>query len=263
LIFFIPDISGFTSFVKEVDISHAKHIIKELLELLIEKGKRELKLAEIEGDALFFYTEDKKLNADQLNVLIEEMHKAFHNYLNIYRYRRVCNCGACTTANELQVKFIVHQGEAEMLEVGKSKKPFGQEVILAHRMLKNSVPSKEYILWSNNFWEENHELISKHWPSKIEELHELYDGVEKRLYYSTLSLPAKQKDYSLSFPQLQGIRPLIIEHRFEVNKDDLYQYVIDLGKRMEWSQGLDDLQYGKRINEAGTTHTCIVNGKHV
>ena len=54
---FIPDISGFTNFVSNTEVNHSKHIIKELLELLIKKNALNLKLAEIEGDALFFYKE--------------------------------------------------------------------------------------------------------------------------------------------------------------------------------------------------------------
>ena len=59
-ILFIPDISGFTEFVHHTDINHSRHIISELLELLIDSNNMGLELAEIEGDALFLYKiEDK------------------------------------------------------------------------------------------------------------------------------------------------------------------------------------------------------------
>lgn len=51
---FIPDISGFTNFVKQTEISHSKHIISELLEAIINSNILDLKVAEIEGDAFFF-----------------------------------------------------------------------------------------------------------------------------------------------------------------------------------------------------------------
>ena len=54
-LFFIPDISGFTEFVHNTAINHSKHIISELLEILIDSNRSNFKLAEIEGDALFFY----------------------------------------------------------------------------------------------------------------------------------------------------------------------------------------------------------------
>lgn len=51
---FIPDISGFTQFVKTTEIEHSQHVIAELLEVLIDANSLNLELAEIEGDALFF-----------------------------------------------------------------------------------------------------------------------------------------------------------------------------------------------------------------
>ena len=36
---FIPDISGFTEFVNNTEVSHSRHIITELLELIINSNK--------------------------------------------------------------------------------------------------------------------------------------------------------------------------------------------------------------------------------
>ena len=54
----IPDISGFTSFVKHNDISHSEHIISELLEVIINSNLLDLKIADIGGDEVFFYVKD-------------------------------------------------------------------------------------------------------------------------------------------------------------------------------------------------------------
>jgi hypothetical protein len=51
---FIPDISGFTRFVNEVEIDHSRHIIQELLEVIINSNKIGLEVSEIEGDAILF-----------------------------------------------------------------------------------------------------------------------------------------------------------------------------------------------------------------
>ena len=52
---FLPDISGFTEFVQTTEVGHSQHIISELLQLLIDADILDLELAEVEGDALFFY----------------------------------------------------------------------------------------------------------------------------------------------------------------------------------------------------------------
>ena len=59
---FIPDISGFTHFVQNTEIEHSQHVISELLETLINANTQNLQLAEIEGDALFFYKENSILS---------------------------------------------------------------------------------------------------------------------------------------------------------------------------------------------------------
>ncbi|MEM6380660.1 MAG: DUF2652 domain-containing protein, partial [Bacteroidota bacterium] len=56
-VLFIPDISGFTRFVKTTERNHSRHIISELLELLIDENDIGLTVAEIEGDAILFYKE--------------------------------------------------------------------------------------------------------------------------------------------------------------------------------------------------------------
>ena len=52
---FIPDISGFTNFVQTTEVEHSQHVIAELLEILIDANANEFQLAEVEGDALFFF----------------------------------------------------------------------------------------------------------------------------------------------------------------------------------------------------------------
>ena len=52
---FIPDISGFTKFVTETEITHSQHIISELINAIIIENSLNLKISEIEGDAVLFY----------------------------------------------------------------------------------------------------------------------------------------------------------------------------------------------------------------
>ncbi len=51
---FIPDISGFSRFIDETEISHSQHIVTELLEALIDANELDLVVSEVEGDAVFF-----------------------------------------------------------------------------------------------------------------------------------------------------------------------------------------------------------------
>ena len=52
---FIPDISGFTKFVNSTEVAHGRHVIAELLDIIIGADELGLTVSELEGDAVFSY----------------------------------------------------------------------------------------------------------------------------------------------------------------------------------------------------------------
>ncbi|MBB3181288.1 DUF2652 domain-containing protein [Variovorax sp. Sphag1AA] len=145
VLFFIPDIGGFTRFVTETEISHSQHIISELLELLVDSNEIGLEVSEFEGDAvLFFCTAPHTLQ--ELLAQAKRMYLNFHMHLREREKGRVCQCGACTRMHQLTLKFIAHSGPASTMDVKGHSKFIGRSVIVAHRLLKNSVSVPEYLL---------------------------------------------------------------------------------------------------------------------
>jgi hypothetical protein len=59
-----------------------------------------------------------------------------------------CECAFCRNGKNLALKIVVHTGSAVFHQIGGFNKVSGPDVILAHRLLKNSVPDKEYLLMS-------------------------------------------------------------------------------------------------------------------
>ena len=59
-----------------------------------------------------------------------------------------CKCAICRNSSELALKIVVHTGTAVFHQISGFNKVSGPDVILAHRLLKNSVPEKEYLLMS-------------------------------------------------------------------------------------------------------------------
>ena len=57
-----------------------------------------------------------------------------------------CPCAACATIGVLKLKFVVHHGRFSRQRLGTVEQLHGTDVIVAHRLLKNRVPSKEYLL---------------------------------------------------------------------------------------------------------------------
>ena len=146
---FIPDISGFTKFVHETEISHSQHIITELLEALIDANEMDLQISEIEGDAVLFYRKGKKPTAAETLAQVQRMYIKFHACLRKYESQRICQCGACVNSNGLSLKFIIHYGNISINKVKSRSKLFGKDLIVAHRLMKNDISLKEYALITN------------------------------------------------------------------------------------------------------------------
>ena len=153
-ILLLADISGFTQFTKEhthtVAGSHGKQIIVRLLKALIKSAKPPLRVAELEGDAVFFYARASKGNIDEVAAHVKEqmlnLFSAFKAELQAIDLLTTCGCDACDHVHDLQLKEVVHLGNADIEQIGRFEKFFGLDVIIVHRLLKNSIPAKEYVL---------------------------------------------------------------------------------------------------------------------
>jgi hypothetical protein len=146
VLFFIPDLGGFTKFVAETEIQHSQHIIKELLEILVDANTLGMKVSEFEGDAVLFYRNGAPPSLEQLVQQARKMYVDFHTHLKKFEYARICQCGACTGASGMALKMVAHFGSAGTMEVKNHLKFIGRDIIIAHRLLKNSVTVPEYLL---------------------------------------------------------------------------------------------------------------------
>ena len=150
---FIPDISGFTQFVNSVELAHSRHVIKELLEIILDSNQMELKVSEVEGDAILFYQLGEVPDLEVVYTQVERMFMYFHKHLSIYESRRPCYCEACISAINLSLKIISHYGEFTEYKIGEFNKLIGKDIIIAHQLLKNDITTHEYWLISSNLSE--------------------------------------------------------------------------------------------------------------
>lgn len=147
---FIPDISGFTQFINSVELDHSQHIIRELLETILDANQMGLHVSEIEGDAILFYRLGGLPDLDVTYKQVEKMFLSFHKHLEIYEDSRTCQCKACTSAINLTLKIISHYGEFTEYRIKNFLKLIGKDIIIAHQLLKNDIRQHEYWLMTNN-----------------------------------------------------------------------------------------------------------------
>ncbi len=149
----------------KTSLAHAQDVVARLLEAVIDAAPN-LTLLEIEGDAAFFYAwptdirdaASAQMAADQ----IVSMHRAFHTVRQNITTLNTCPCEGCRGAQQLSVKFVAHLGEVAIQRVKRVSKLAGLDVILVHRMLKNTVPLPEYMLLSEPLFRLSDEKIRNH-----------------------------------------------------------------------------------------------------
>ncbi len=144
----IADIGGYTRFMREhrFGLAHAQDTVARLLEAVIDASGR-FKLAKLEGDAAFFYAvgEDAAPIAKQ----VAAIRRAFLERREQLAIDRMCKCDGCTQVGGLTLKFVAHAGEVAFQKVKHLTELAGVDVILVHRMLKNDVPVREYVLMTD------------------------------------------------------------------------------------------------------------------
>lgn len=86
---FIPDISGLSEFVYGTEIEHSRHIISELMNLIIKSNVLDMSVIEIEGDAILFYKKEIPELEDILNQA-KNMFIDFHHHFRRYETLRIC-----------------------------------------------------------------------------------------------------------------------------------------------------------------------------
>lgn len=168
----IPDISGFTRFMSDIDFELSAKVIPALLNKIIYSNEIGLKISEIEGDAVLFY---KSGDLPDLQSLIDQcfhFHRQFYNQMDELLEQFRGEKDSHKIPDILGLKMILHYGEEiGMVPVGNRIKLMGEDVITAHRLLKNSIPSKEYVLLSKT-------LLDRYDAEEVAEFEKM-DGLQE------------------------------------------------------------------------------------
>ncbi len=259
---FIPDITGYTEFVTQTEVVHASHIINELLEVIVASNSTDLALAEIEGDAVLFYRRGEAMDGADVVGQCVGMYTNFHLRLRVIGRDAICECGACRGASDLGLKFIVHHGPVSELKVAHITKPSGLELIVAHRLLKNTIARREYIAVTKPFfgWVDSGggDAAALRWSEGFDE----YPAIGRVGYrYADLSpirstipdvpprtaIPFPPDDDPSSSGQIEIAAPI----------DRVYSVLSDSARIPEWVGGVRSVEYDPQPDRLGKRHRCV------
>jgi class 3 adenylate cyclase len=235
----LADISGYTKFMVENQLAavHGQQCITLLIETILREVDIPLHLQGIEGDAVFLYATHPGTD-DAWRQVLAEVRTKLRRFFEVFLEAMVtatdgtpCKCAICTNADELKLKVIVHSGRAVFHSIGQATQVSGADVILAHRLLKNSVPSHEYLLMTGPAyrdlgWELEGEFLNGEETydgfDPVETHVQLMGGARERTRDALYALPAgalasRARRYAL-WATLAGPRALVEQIRHPVVK---------------------------------------------
>ena len=153
----ITDIGGYTRFIKfhETALLHAQEVISQLLEAVVDSASHPLILNKLEGDAALMYArmgEDREAGARDVAQQVTAFFAAFHaESKQLASERSNCPCDACQHILDLSLKAVLHHGQVAIRKIRQFEELTGADVIMAHRLLKNTVAQPEYVLMTESF----------------------------------------------------------------------------------------------------------------
>jgi hypothetical protein len=260
ILFFIPDIGGFTKFIAETEVGHSQHIIQELLEILVDANTLGMTVGEFEGDAVLFYRNGAPPSIDELVQQARKMYLDFHTHLKKIEYNRVCQCGACAGVGDIALKMVAHFGSAGTMRVKNQQKLVGKDIIIAHRLLKNSVTEPEYL------------LVSEPTLSRIngagDKLDSFANGADAYDNLGTIEYRIKALGEYLDEIKVEPPVPVRLKNPRKMSElkrqvdapiEEVYARLIDLPGRMDWMDDISRVEMpDDQPNHVGKTHRCVL-----
>ena len=234
----LADISGFTSFMEETEITHSSGILRDLIELIIGNFTPTMNLAEVEGDAVFTYAPNSNISRGELLLeIIETTYAAFRDRQRTMEHNATCPCKACHSISNLDLKFITHHGDYILQEVAGNTKPVGSSVNAVHRLLKNSVGKstgwRGYALFSQKSLEQ----MDIH-PDGVHDSQESYEHIGE-INTSSINLDnryqelIKERQVFLSTDAAH----VSVPYEFSCSPAVLWDWLNDPHKRTRWIKG--------------------------
>jgi class 3 adenylate cyclase len=147
------DISGYTAFLEAVAASHpemtspggevppAFPIMTSLLDVVLKRIRPPFLLADLEGDAVFWYAPGDQLKGEAAKLLrvVQSAYGAFRARVDEAMVLHKHDCHACRLFPSLELKFIVHYGHFLVERIAGRTQLVGPAINAAHRLLKNSI----------------------------------------------------------------------------------------------------------------------------
>jgi hypothetical protein len=150
----LADISGYTAFLNGVEQAHGVdfssgipagyEVLGALLDAVVEGVQPAFDIAKLEGDAVFAVAPAEGLDG-QWEAVLDRLRAVWRAFYVVREHGKGASdhiCTACPVVGSLNLKMVLHRGQAVRQTVGSNPELLGPAVNVAHRLLKNSIQSQ-------------------------------------------------------------------------------------------------------------------------
>jgi len=259
----IPDISGFTEFMTSSELSHASRAINILIDTIIKAVDDEYEISEIEGDAVLMIKKGPAPSKKEILDTCLKIFNAFHFQRKWMKQHIICPCKACLAVVNLTLKFVAHYGPVAEIKVGRFIMHSGTEMIVAHRLLKNSIDNNEYLLITEKLMQQTNNSpggIEVEWASSSDE----YSSIGTVEYRFALLNEARKKVPEPPKPQnyYRSDNAPYFEMPIGANFRDVYMTMMNIPERYKWLPGLQKVEQDEPNVLIGSIHHCTFDNYH-
>ncbi len=174
-ILLLADISGYTNLLTSTELEKAAKITHYITERIYNATIEPFIVNEIEGDALYVFAvhenqapeelfrrtlEQLEAYADAFYHAMEEL--SWSNLKDDPNFRKILS--------QVSLKFVTHYGRFSVTKIGSIVSIVGADGILAHRLLKNTVESDSYFLFTKAFLELDTDMAHAKAMAHVEEI---------------------------------------------------------------------------------------------
>lgn len=135
----IADLSGYTDYLQTTELEHAEDVLADLTGTVIDELQAVLTISKLEGDAVFAYALEGSTDATMLLDGIDNAYFAFRRRVRNIGQATTCDCNACRRIPTINLKFVAHHGQFVRRQVAGTEELTGSDVVLVHRLLKNTI----------------------------------------------------------------------------------------------------------------------------
>jgi hypothetical protein len=239
------------------ELGHASYAINMLINAMVKAVDEEYEVSEIEGDAVLLIKKGSAPSQKEISDICLKIFNAFHFQRKWMQQHHLCPCGACESIINLTLKFVAHHGPVAEIKVGRFVKQSGTEMIVAHRLLKNSIDNNEYLLVTEKLLQQAPDVMGKdemEWASSSEE----YASIGKVEYRFALLNEARKKCPEPPEPEsyYRTDNTSYLEISIAANFRDVYMVLMNIPGRAQWVPGLQKVEQDMPDVFVGSIHRC-------